>query len=370
MTKATLVGYHGKRNFGDDMFFRFAKDWLNKRLVREIAVVSPGDNICIDMGEDIDIWKVKNPLPSINRLEWFLVLKESIRSKYLIFAAGSILTIQPFIIMYLVLRVLKSINPGIKIFAFGVSIGPFRNGIDEFFCKRALLLMDKVILREEYRGFPLDNSLVSYDIAVPVIDRLLVDNSEKKQKSIGLCVTSRGFGVCDKIQVDNDFCSILSGAIKSVLNANSNLNLKLLCICNDEIDGDVRLTNALRTRLSSHEDRIDIVYYDQNYPRDLLREIKSCSAIIAYRLHCGVASLLAEVPLLQIAYSEKTHGFFESNGLDEKFLIDSKGLTESVVRRFCEMALLGELDAMSRQQKDSLLINSKKTIVLYDGLDK
>jgi len=171
--KATLVGYHGHRNLGDDIFLRVLINWLGKSLgVGECFVIGNGPAIP-GILDGVKLHAVENPVKGIARILWLPILYRSIKSDYLVFAAGSIFTIQPFFIMYVVLFLLKIIREDkLKIAAIGISVGPFKSDFDRYWCFKSLGLMDSILLRDEASKRLLDEAAVeasyglSYDMAL------------------------------------------------------------------------------------------------------------------------------------------------------------------------------------------------------------
>ncbi|MCA9420197.1 MAG: polysaccharide pyruvyl transferase family protein [Nitrospira sp.] len=357
---ATIVGYHGYKNFGDDIFLNIVCAWLNRELnVTSCNVTSKKgarkQEIC-----GVEVRPFYNVVSFINRCFWFSIFKHALRTDYLIFSAGSIFSIQPFMLMFVVLKVLRLLKGNrLKVVAIGVSIGPFYSSSDRLWCSRALGLMDQVLLRDRQSSKLIEtmseviHTRTSYDLAL-LWGVVLKDSArEDHSKFIALSITERGFGDCTEKHSNN--CEVITSVISRMLSSNTEIKLRIFDICADTKDGDLAIASHLFGRLPQWSGRIEICRYHGDNLDAILGQMASCSAMICSRMHAGVMATLNQVPVFQISYAEKIRNFFLHSGLDTKYLVDSNDLNEIELYDFLHYAIAGDLNLFAQSQKEVLL---------------
>ncbi|MCP5078879.1 MAG: hypothetical protein GY951_12595 [Psychromonas sp.] len=364
---ATLFGYHGKQNIGDDIFLTTICHWLATRDVCHCYVKGASEHIPTEcQGVSIDTFE--NPIKQVSRLQWLRVFQYALKSDYFIFAAGSIFTIQPFFIVYLTLLLLRVMRGRrLKIYAIGVSIGPFRNLSDQRWCRKAFALMNHILLRDDRsaelmsRYFKLNNWELAHDLALPYLLKNSITTREQTDPSniiIGLSITKRGYGGCKGNHTDA--CDAITAILSNKLSDNHNISVRLYSVCSDLQDGDLELCKHLKCRLKQYSDRIEIHEYDTNSINRTIVSIHDCDAMVSYRMHAGVIALFSAVPLLQLSYSEKIRGFFDNNHLDKSYLYDDHAITTDVLEHFLSAAISGDLSSLALLQRQRVMSNAIK----------
>lgn len=356
MKIATLVGYHGHRNLGDDIFLKVTCRWLKQSLDVETCFVSEKSGNVSRTLSGVNLIPFSNPYSRISRFMWIPIFLRTIKSDFLVFSAGSIFTIQPFILMYSTLRLLKLLRGrGLQIMAIGVSIGPFTNKRDEYWCARSLALMDYVLLRDSLSKQRIDDmhqgirSILSYDLALSWSDAFPCQEKREKQFVIGIAITERGFGSCMAEHSRN--CKAITRALASVLKQFAQLELRIFNICSDSVDGDQLISHHIRCQLAEWDDRIETFVYDGDDIDGILEPIARCSLMVASRMHAGVMAMLASIPVYQISYAEKIRNLFIHSGLSTRYLYDHSEVSEQSLLEFLHAGLAGELKMFANEQK-------------------
>lgn len=357
---ATVVGYHGYQNLGDDIFRRVVCEWLSGSLGISKCYISTRDDLAPLLTSRIKVLPFSNPLPRINRLLWINVFNKSLQSNVLIFSAGSIFTIQPFFLIYLVLRLLRLFRgKGLQILAIGVSIGPFRNSRDQYWCLKGLSLMDQVLIRDFQSKSLIDmseevvNVTSSFDLALNWTPKPSRPKLVARPPLLGIAITERAFGSCETSHTFN--CSIITEALHETLTKFTEVQIKILCVCNDGRDGDRIISRHFQETLARKwKNRVETIYYENDKIEEMEGIIAECASLISARMHAGIVGMLASVPVYQISYAEKIRNFYLHSELSTRYLHDHTHLDQQSIIEFISMSIMGELQDFASTQKSIL----------------
>ena len=285
----------------------------------------------------------------------------------LIFSAGSIFTIQPFSLIYLVLWLLRLFRgQKLKIVALGVSIGPFHNRRDQYWCLKGLSLMDYVIVRDAQSKLLLDeakqsiNAKLSFDLAL--CWKNLPANSKLAGRApiLGLAVTERALGLCTATHSDN--CATMLQILRDMLTKFNEIQIRVLCVCNDERDGDRRISQHLHEVLSKQwQNRVELRYYENDKVEETLTLIAECSSLVSARMHAGIMGMLASVPVYQISYADKIRSFYLHSELSTQYLADHTALNPQSISEFISMSITGHLQSFASVQR--IVLEEKGNLV-------
>lgn len=362
MKTATLVGYHGRKNFGDDIFREIVIRWLDTVLGVSKCHLTAGKGTVEPTLSGVAVHTFSSPVKRISRLLWLSIFVKAMRSDYLIFSAGSIFTILPFVLVYMVIRILKWMRAdSLKIMAIGVSIGPFKSDFDRYWCFKSLNLMDHILLRDLKSKKLLDNSGVdfscklSYDLAL-CWHRMFVEPEQNKQPGlIGIALTPRGFGNCMEGKHSHN-CNAIIEAVDEAMNQHAHARVRILSLCSDEVDGDVALCDHIHSRWLKWGSRVEMVVYNGKDIDAFLLAIHECSLMIASRMHAGIMAMSASVLLYQISYAEKITSFFEHCELSTAYVYNNDQVTKESLNEFLQQGMLNKLTISS----DELTTRLKK----------
>lgn len=357
---ATVVGYHGYQNLGDDIFRRLVLQWLNRSLKIDTCYISTKDDTTEYLDAQMSVIPFSTPITRISRLLWLNVFKKSLGSNALIFSAGSIFTIQPFLLIYLVLRLLRLFRgQKLKILALGVSVGPFHNRRDRYWCLKGLSLMDYVIVRDSQSQLLLDeakqptNAKLSFDLALCWKKTPATPKVAGRAPMLGLAITERALDLCTATHSVN--CTTMLQILEDTLTKFNEIQIRVLCVCNDERDGDRLISQHLHEILSKKwQNRVELIYYEKDNVEEMLTLIAECSALVSARMHAGIMGMLASVPVYQISYAEKIQNFYRHSELSTQYLADHTTLNPQSISEFISMSITGQLQSFASAQRTIL----------------
>jgi polysaccharide pyruvyl transferase WcaK-like protein len=367
---ATLVGYHGYQNLGDDIFLRLICRWLGSSLNIKKCYLSTKGGMTERLISGVQVIPFKSPVSNISRLQWICTFRKAMQSDALIFSAGSIFTIQPFFLIYLVLSLLRFFRgKDLRIMAIGVSIGPFYSIRDQYWCLKGLSLMDYVLLRDYQSKLLVDcakesiNAQLSFDLALSWNEKQSTLKLAKRSAMIGLAITERALGTCKTNHTDN--CIAVLKALEEMLANFNEVKVRILCVCSDQRDGDRRISHHFHEILTSRwGDRIEAVYYEAENIDKMLNSIAECSFLISARMHVGIMGILASVPVYQISYAEKIRNFFIHSEISTQYLHDHNKITQQSIYEFISRAMNGHLTNFTNNQK--FILEEKGKRVSFD----
>lgn len=354
---ATVVGYHGYQNLGDDIFRRVVCQWLNDSLDINKCYLSTKNVFTSIPTSRMKVIPFNTPIISINRLLWGNVFSKALRSNVLIFSAGSIFTVQPFFLIYLVLRLLRLLRgKNLKILAIGVSIGPFRNSRDQYWCLKGLALMDQVLVRDSQSKLLIEMSeevatvIPSFDLALNWNIRPPSPGLISRTPLLGIAVTERALGSC---KTDHTFnCDAITEALHHILTKFTKVQIRILCVCNDGQYGDRLISQHFYDILANRwNNRVETVYYENDKVEEMQNLIAECASLVSARMHAGIVGMLASIPVYQISYAEKIRNFYLHSELSTHYLHDHTNLNQQSIVEFISLSITGGLKAFASAQK-------------------
>ncbi len=329
MRSATVIGYHGMENFGDDIFLDITADLLvNKLGIKRIFLNARDTPAAI-----AKTYMLKPIHPEgyrIKRLDWIRQLFASARSDLVVFSAGSIFAGPQYAQTLLFARCLRLLNKvrggATPVIGIGISLGPFPRERDRNITARGLALFDSLLLRDEVSGdearrMGLPNTAQSFDIVTVLADkifRLRASAIEKTAKCFPIGI-SLGPGY-RKLEMDDwrQFGKELSDSLL-FLSQNSpgkEVELRVLNTCSSDSDGDYSVAEALSKTLRGLGLSVRRVDYRSSRREEFLNSLLGCRALISSRLHPALVAMGAGIPVMQLfAVSPKITGVFGRIGL-------------------------------------------------------
>lgn len=357
MRAAVIVGYHGRKNLGDDIFLVLGVRWLERYFgITQAHIAGYCDSVpaTID-GSKVTLVAFEERNALFRRTVWIQTFLRALRSDVILFCAGSIFTIQPFTLAFSLLKILKIIRPETKIYGIGVSIGPFRTASDRYWCSQLLKNFDGLILRDtksltELRQEGWDKYIVGYDLALTWHEARKV-NMPSSYFRVGLCINGSG-----SIAVD----SILSAL--EVFQANKPpLVIDVLSVCTDSNDGDVVFSEAIIGRLRSNFSVEHSIYYGY-HPDEYLKRIRGCSCLISNRMHTAVLAMMQGIPTFALSYAPKILDFYDHCSINHAHIAQASLVTQNEIVSFLQASWNGELADMYAEVRGRLLECGDKMI--------
>lgn len=341
MTNATLVGYHGRRNLGDDIFLRIGCELLESVGVKKVYVAGYAEHVPSSIeGLDIQVKGFENRNAISARYVWVQAFFHMLRSRVLLLCAGSILTIQPFFLAYVLILLAKLLNPKLRVVGLGLSVGPFMSEFDKLWCGRLLSLFDCILLRDA-QSYALAKELgaggrseLAYDIAISW-QRKIGGHLANGGECIGVSLNERAL-----LEADSDkgggLVDRVAESIASLSSGSSRISVKVLSVCADEVDGDEDVSCRVVSRLTELGVEARLVSYDGKRPDRFVGEISTCSAVVTSRMHTGVLAMMSGVPVFQISYAPKIDEFYSRCGLGGEFLYRPDAVTREDISGFLQ----------------------------------
>lgn len=354
MKSATLVGYHGRQNLGDDIFFRIACNWLKQHAKIDRVFVAGYKNHVPETYNGLQIQAFERQGFPVARFVWLQTFFYALRSKTLLFAAGSIFTIQPFFMAYLLLLLLRILKPSMPIVAFGVSIGPLRTNFDRYWCGKLLALFHHIVLRDKESELllreinPSVQAYLAYDLALT--GESILTKSKLENPILGISLNKNVYDIQQQDGSGKTLEDNLVSAINSLTLEYPKLFVQLLVVCVDQSDGDILTAERLKKRLAEMQITTEIVAYNGIDPNDFVRKLNQCAAIITSRMHTGILAMMHQVPVFQITYARKIPDFYAHCGLGQEGLYYPSKIDQLDIVSFVKQSL-NNVEALSTERR-------------------
>lgn len=352
MSNIMVVGYHGMKNFGDDLFLlNFVNSiYKNDGGTLYVTAYFSGENMP-NYKFVKGIYKSRN---RVTRLDWLRQVICARKCDQVYYYAGSIFATNGGMYTYLACCIIRKFL-NIPIYAIGVSIGPFNSKMSEYFYTKALSFMNALVVRDipSYERALLagcKNVYISPDHAALFENITSTDSAREMISSeftIGIALgpgyknmTSRSRDA-DAFLVSETIADVVC-LQKALIDQGLKPNVIIYVTCTDLTDGDAKVAVCVRDTLSSTGLSIDIVNYENYHVDDFVRELKRSNVLISSRMHPSVVCMANGIPVFQLkATSEKIHAVFSSLNLHPKFITNGYRIPFDVLSDFVKDFLAG-----------------------------
>ncbi len=320
-TDILFTGYYGQLNTGDDAFVEVAswgadKIW-NKKRNRFLGLQSKLPKTIINTkGYPLEI-------PKTYDLQKKVLLNNT---GYLISAGGS--TIHSKLSSNNVKQYavnLKKTGKKIKIGAIGVSVGPFKTKEDEKAVQQYLREIDFIALRDK-RSYEYVNSISNlpyqpvdaFDLAalLPEIYGYPENqSSNNSQKTVGISIcpyesVHKGGNVENEMRRNEQIINLIK-----ILDKKEDILFKFYIINGNQNNGDKKLTQDVINK--AQPKKFVMVDYNKD-TQAVWKDINSCDAVIATRLHAGIFACFGNTPFMLVEYHKKSTDFLVDIGQAEQ----------------------------------------------------
>ncbi|PHS70771.1 MAG: hypothetical protein COB00_03950 [Alcanivorax sp.] len=317
-----LLGYYGMSNFGDDLFVKSAEDNWSKILGKKnVFVLGPEIEGVMRLSFLVpkclkSAFQKKTFVGSVVRI-LFLILGVFWCGK-IVFWGGSVFTETSFGFRHKILFMLNKMRI-IRLFAFGVSVGPFGNSEKKYndivsFVKSMEFIGCRDVASErslESISYPSDRYKNIGDLAyyTSVID-IESKGAEKKNVTVGisLCKYESYVGgdknqeekfILRQVELISIWCSMLGIGEAIVFCLNADLDV-----------GDIDVSKKMKDELSRH--KIKSSFFTHRDVSETVTEIARTDFFISMRLHGGICAHLLSIPFVLYEYHPKCTDFIES----------------------------------------------------------
>lgn len=335
MNELILCGFYGMRNTGDDCFCEVA-GWGAREIWGKSKICYLSSSLPT-LSFDAKKLFVKNGL--LRKFNKILLIYHVVSKPYLVFAGGSIFHGHEGWEREYISRLckIKKINMG----GIGVSLGPYRNKIEQLKTYSFLKRLSFLTLRDE-RSYEESLTLelpykpvLAWDLAGMLPEISNGSNDSEKIRTAGKIL-----GIvpcCYKQGSDNNHLHNEVKAIVRVLEKISyeiQFRVKLFVFNSHQHYGDIAIVKSYCKLLNGVCD-VEVNNYS-SAPLFVWKEISKCDAVISTRLHGGIFACMAKVPFLQREYHQKCSDFMRDVNAPkewrlDKFEIDTAGLYSKII---------------------------------------
>lgn len=351
--KALVFGYHGMKNLGDDFFLDYCIQKLKKKGFDEIYVSARKGALDIAAKE-------KSVIPYMAKRDlyrgydkWLLMLLHAAKVNCLIFCAGSLFTSIPARLFYFILKLVKKVNPNIKIYAIGVSIGPFPDADNERIVLSCLAKFDRIITRDSRSVAKLENAAIGRDLAFCAE----VENYRSDSRRLGVCINQSSSDTAEEKRSE-----FLSDEIKKAYEFGYLSSVLVFATCSDKKYGDIEVSRRIYEKLRSRGIPAELELYSGDWT-DFVSRLSSCDKVIASRLHAGFFSLISGASVFQLKYAVKNLEFYDGLDLTNITFSPAYNIDEETISEFIRSGSSSHF-ASNVKEIDFL---RKKTNDLYDS---
>jgi len=324
---ASVVGYYGMSNYGDDLFGEViaenAAQLLPGREVRIVRGISPRRSRSRLGRRAAELYATDSTAGSMLRLGVGVV--SLFRSKCMVLGGGSVLAN-----LEGVRRIQNKLAPFSKtrFQALGVSIGPFENKASQEAVAAFIRSFDRIVVRDASsmeigRSFALTGQLrMGGDLAAlyrPKEDNPPSHHPEVRQVGVAVCPFP-GFGEEEAELMARE----LVEALRSTEVAGKRDVVVVYSLNNHPVHGDDSL--AMRMMLVFAENGIyatHVRHVDTGVD-GVWASIAGLDAMIAVRLHAAITAYLNRVPFVLLEYQAKCTEFLSDIGQVESLQLPSR----------------------------------------------
>ena len=284
-----ILGYYGFGNLGDELLLKACIKILNENGINNEKITALSNNP--------EETKKNFNISSVNRWKIFEVVKALRKSNFLILGGGGLFqdstSIKSCFYYWGIVRLAKFF--GLKVFAWGQSVGPLNYKISKFFTGSALKICEKVYVRDEN----------SFNISEKLGCKNLI-------KGFDLVMTLKKSASCF---LTPDSCLIIN------LRPSKNLEKFI-----DVIASHVKNFNGekIGAALSKDDEKI-LLKYKEILDIKEIKLIKTfeeaenlwskASCTVGMRLHFGVLSRIFQTPVALMPYDVKVKEFAEQSDI-------------------------------------------------------
>ncbi len=341
-TEATILGYYGYGNSGDDALLSAIISDMKKIMPTFTPIVLSYNTEKTEKTYGVD---------SIYRFSAPKVIKALKKSKLLIVGGGSLIqdiTSTKSLIYYLwCIKTAKKL--GLKVMLYANGIGPVNKKSNIRKAGKILNLVDIITLRDEESAATLKEMGVTKPEIVITADPAfsLEPNCEKRTEEIKkdlaidkdyICVSVRNWSLSNE--------RILSNFAKMTDYICTNYNL-LPVFVPMQHSKDKNVSEKIMSLMSTK----GICLENELSTNDLLGLIGGAKAVVAVRLHMLIFGAISSVPSLGIEYDPKIKGFL--NYVNQPYCISPESLENGTYKDVADK-FMASLDDSKEQLKENL----------------
>lgn len=316
-------GYYGQKNTGDDIFCVIA-EWGALKFWEQDKFRFFGRDLPLS-ADNSSLRSGKLKKKYIKGQELLEILVAAGMSSKVIFAGGSLfhseidtLSVKNIIGTYAKLGVIQT-------GAVGVSVGPYRSkearkSIKSFLNQFLFLAVRDRRSYEEAVNMQLDIPLVeAFDLAALLPRVYPLEKTANKKPTLGVSICNYERYISGNVSNEERRNRKIFKSLDLLAKKVPDLEIKVLIFNAHPQVGDISISERLINGISPKV-HVQKIPYRSN-PIHMWREISSCDAILATRLHAGMFSCFSKTPFLQVEYHKKCGDFLHDINYPEEFRI-------------------------------------------------
>jgi len=260
---------------------------------------------------------------------------------------------------------------GKRVYLVGIGIGPLETEWARFLTISILRLADFVLVRDTRShctalSLGCERAYLGFDLSCLLVGSVSVVANESSRKVLGISVLPAYEIYYHDPVSDLRLVDAVASAALVWLNKGPEYCVRLIEFKGRTKETDFGVTTELRQRLSSYDARIEHSPHRDN-PRDMLRVIGECDALIAMRYHACLFSYLASVPAIFIEYHRKNASLAEDVLLPPKSLISLQAVTAGTLADRMEDLLQSPDSFLARTPVDEVRSRLEQSLACLKG---
>lgn len=293
MLKVYATGFYGQKNFGDDLFCLVIMNNIKRNHKLKLVGVTQDifeeySHLSINSNKNI----VNNKGLTGKFYRIFLNITAVFLSDVIIFGGGSVFgQYASYKQRNLTIFLAKLLNK--KVYALGISVGPFKDNSQKNDFLKLLKKIDKIWIRDKKSEAYLIEQKVPYiqagDIVFSLRNELGTKSTEKK-----LLVVA----IHDEKYIKDSICSIN----KHIQNKGKVIVLSL--------DEESVAISMLMKELYSDSENVSFMFYNNNLI-EVINVFKKAEFVITSKLHGAIISYILNIPFYLYTYQEKCTEFLK-----------------------------------------------------------
>lgn len=370
---ASLVGWYGFENAGDDAFFAILCKWMIQEFgverIRVSGCHSRLPKTAAHLPAQIEGNETERVLGRVER--FFHEPKNLFGHDVVVFGGGSIFAVRRFwwlAVQVLVLKAMRRMGFNRTALAgIGISIGPFRRKNHNFWCRQALRLYDVVMVRDEKsaaigRDYRCDPLLASLDLALVLPSFYVIAERTPRQTSAD--APAIGFSLVDRDtengvpEIDDAKREAIVKSLLGLAEKYPKAEFKGFVFCKHSRAGDYAATQKVLAPLREAGCRVQCVEYD-NDPVSLCGQIADLDVMVCNRMHSFVFSCITKTPAVMISYAPKMAEFAKTVGLCEDLFFQHDSLEPDVL----QLRLSSLIESQQTPCDNEILINCRERVL-------
>ncbi|PWC13670.1 hypothetical protein B4923_06900 [Brenneria roseae subsp. americana] len=367
--KILFTGYYGFNNFGDDLFPLASLEALKNETEIDIAILSPKiDGIDANFLVPDFVSKIYRGNSFLSKLSrMFFMLFYSFLYDKIVLAGGSVISSNTSNNMRMLQYILARIGV-CKLYAIGVSVGPFSSKKDEAFSRKFINSLSYLSVRDnasvdeckriKCTHIP-DNNFDIAGVLYPYFKRNNLYSSNTQKLGVSLCFYERYAGGDKRIE-DKRSSALIDGIINFCSKNRSIEVIVFVLNTNDDL-GDYYISKNIFDLLT--ENGINVSLWQHANPLQSIEKIKECDFFITTRLHGGIAAYLSGINFCLVEYHRKCTDFNNAIFYPRDLRLDNINITSQRVDLVLNELLTVKLDVLKPSDYESFSLKPYSRIL-------